>query len=481
MPKISTESLLGSSIADLDEWYSDGRCRPIDALDATLDQMSTVNSQINAIACRTPLEQLREAAEASAARWSEGQQRSPLDGVPVTVKDSINVAGLPWRHGAKPNEQLPPAREDAPPAARLHEAGAIIVGKTTMPDFGMMASGVSSLYGIVHNPWDLSMTPGGSSSGAGASLASGVAWGAVGTDIAGSVRLPAAHCGIVALKPTQGRVPHLGPSTVRSAGPMGRTVADVAEVYRVVARTDMRDTFALPAESDSPIAISDEQVADLRVAVITGMGYGFSADAPTLAAVEEVAELLKRAGATVEHLNSPLREDAYDALDVLYQVHALGEYLTHPVDEQLLVHPAIREWMAHERTADLSAGDYEAALLRVSADQQAFAAVQRPYDITLLPVLPQSAFPAEMPGLNPDRPLEHCSFTAWFNQTGQPALSLPWAEDSGHPIAVQLAGPRFSDRTVLAVGSWIEARRGRSQDWPLQPRQTPSRVWRADA
>lgn len=475
MPQQTQVPVLGSTIEQLRAGFAEGSTTPSEALELTIAHMEKVQPSINAIAA-TDVDAARESAAAATRRWEEGRQLGPLDGVPVTVKDSVNAVGLPWRHGTKPNDGLANAEVDAPPSARLREAGAVIVGKTTMPDFGMLASGVSSLYGIVRNPWDLSVTPGGSSSGAGASLAAGLTWGAIGTDIAGSVRLPAAHCGIVAIKPTQGRVPHLVPSTVRSAGPMGRTVADVAELFRVVGRFDARDSLALADEADcaDPILPLDD-VKGLRVGVLSDMGYGFPADAATLRTLRAAADVLAAGGCQIVDLPAPFAPGVYDALDTLYVVRARAELESHG-DRGGEVLPGLVRWI--EAAGPLSATDYERALGRVTADQMAFAAMQRDVDVVLSPVLPSAAFPAEHLGMNQDRPLEHCSFTAWFNQTGQPAVSMPFGEDGGHPVAIQLAGPRYADRRLLALAGWLEEHRGTEPDWPLVPRTTPADVWK---
>ncbi|MGW0037573.1 amidase family protein [Gordonia sp. NPDC003376] len=477
MPPHTRLPVLGSTIDDLRQGFASGSTTPTDALEATISHLHAVQPAINAIAT-TALDAARDSARESTARWAAGTPRGALDGVPVTVKDSVDAAGLPWRHGTRPNDGLPVATVDSPPAARLREAGAVIVGKTTMPDFGMLASGVSSLYGIVRNPWDLTTTPGGSSSGAGASLAAGLTWGAVGTDIAGSVRLPAAHCGIVAIKPTQGRIPHLAPSTVRSAGPMGRTVADVMDLYHVLAQNDPRDTLALPDdESPDATAVRSQDVRGLRIGVLTHMGYGFEADAPTLRTLGDATAVFADAGCEIVDIPAPFAPDAYDALDTLYVVRARAE-LESLADRRDEVLAGLTHWI--DSAGPLSATDHERALGRVAKDQMRFAAAQSAVDFVLSPVLPSPAFPADRLGMNPLRPLEHCSFTAWFNQTGQPAVSLPFGADRGHPIGVQLVGPRFTDRRVLALAAWLEAQRGREPDWPLEPRTIPGNVWRTE-
>ncbi|WP_173007855.1 amidase family protein [Mycolicibacterium sp. P1-18] len=242
------DDVLDSPAAVVREAYRNGGLTPVDVLRGTLARIEARNRAVNAMAY-VDADGAATAAEAAARRWAAGSPLGPLDGLPVTIKDSVHAVGTPWRHGCAANADLPDSTFDSPPAARLKEAGAVIVGKTTMPDFGMMAAGVSSLYGVTRNPWNPARSTGGSSSGAGAALASGIGFSSVGTDIAGSVRLPAGHCGLVALKPTQGRVPHTAPSTMRSAGPMGRTVDDVMDMFDVLSGDDVRDLWSLAPSS----------------------------------------------------------------------------------------------------------------------------------------------------------------------------------------------------------------------------------------
>ena len=187
----------------------------------------------------------REAAKASTERWQKGEPTGPLDGVPVTIKENIATKGVPVPLGAA-TTKLVPSPADAPPAARLREAGAVIFSKTTMPDYGMLSSGLSSFHPLTRNPWDLSQNPGGSSAGAGAAAAAGYGPLHLGTDIGGSVRLPACWCGLVALKPSLGRVPIDPPYVGRVAGPMTRTVDDAALMMSVLSKPDRRDGMSLP-------------------------------------------------------------------------------------------------------------------------------------------------------------------------------------------------------------------------------------------
>lgn len=462
--------------------YAAGDVTPVDVLDATFAQVTTVNDQLNCVAFLN-VDEARTQAEQSALRWAAGEPIGLLDGIPISIKDSVNATGTPWRHGTAPNRHLPAATVDAPPAARLKEAGAVVFAKTTMPDFGMLASGVSSLYGIVRNPWNLAMSPGGSSAGAGAGLAAGIGSMSVGSDIAGSVRLPAAHCGLAALKPTQGRIPHLGPSTVRSAGPMARSVREIIELFSVLSQPDSRDFLSLPGgpiDAFAP-ALDDSAVAGLRVAVTSDMGYGYAAHSLITGAVDAAAAELEAAGARVTRLGPVFSSDPYQALDRLFAVRARAEWAAFSPDVRHEVLPEIVEWSAVADT--ISAAQHEADLNAVASSAAGFAAALAPYDIVLSPVLPGLGHRAEMVGLNPAAPLEHCSFTCWFNQSGQPAATIGFGTAHGMPIGIQIAGNRFDDQRVLAVAEWLEARRGDDFAWPTMPRDLaalPADLFAAD-
>jgi amidase/aspartyl-tRNA(Asn)/glutamyl-tRNA(Gln) amidotransferase subunit A len=442
--------------------YRGGACTPVDVLDRTLERIAARNPVINAMAY-VDSAAARDAAHQSTLRWAAGAPRGPLDGLPVTIKDSVHATGTPWRHGCAANRDLPDSAFDAPPAARLKEAGAVIVGKTTMPDFGMMAAGVSSLYGITRNPWDPSRNTGGSSSGAGASLAAGIGFGAVGSDIAGSVRLPAGHCGLVALKPTQGRIPHLAPSTMRSAGPMGRTVDDVMALFDVLSRPDPRDPWSLPPEegSDTSDPLSPN---GLRIGVLTDLGYGADADDVVLTVVADAAAALRDGGATVTPMPPVFDADPYPPLDRVFQVRAETELQSLGAASQDLVHPVIRQWCAQAR--EYSAADVTRDGAEVAAAGERMRAACAAYDFVVAPVIPMVGFAADECAPDPSRPLAHCGFTAWFNQTAQPASVLCFGRSAGMPVGVQLIGPRFSDRPVLRLTKWLEGRRPFTLAWP---------------
>ncbi|MGP5146651.1 amidase [Corynebacterium variabile] len=453
--------------------YREGSLTPVDMLDRTLAHIDEVNGEINAIVHRNDVE-ARQQAEASSERWAAGTPLGVLDGIPVSIKDSVRATGMPWRHGCLPNRDLAPDTADSPPAARLKEAGAVVFGKCAMPDFGMLGAGVSSLYGIVRNPWNLAMNTGGSSAGAGASLAAGIGSMSVGSDIAGSVRLPAAHCGLAALKPTQGRIPHLAPSTTRSAGPMARSVREVSELFGILTGPDPRDLMSLPGGPlmAEPVDLSDAAVAGLKVGLILDMGYGFGVHPEVEQIVRAAAQALRDAGAEVTKVLPVFTVDPYAALDRLFQVRALSEWAPYDETGRAEVLPAITEWCSTAST--YSAVNHEDDLNAVAASAAHFAEIVDGFDVILSPVIPGLGFGAEMVGLNPDAPLAHCSFTCWFNQSGQPAAAVGFGMSHGVPVGIQIGGHRFDDLRVLAVAEWLEARRTTTFDWPTQPRDLPA-------
>src|SRR3954464_5885853 len=238
-------SLHDLSAVDLIAGFRARQFSPSEVLEDVLAHIAVWEPHLKALDAFDP-DGARATAKSSTERWYKGEPAGPLDGVPVTIKENIATKGVPVPLGAA-TTTLVPAAADAPPAARLREAGAVILAKTTMPDYGMLSSGLSSFHALTRNPWDLAKNPGGSSAGAGAAGAAGYGPLHVGTDIGGSVRLPACWCGLVALKPSFGRVP-IDPAYVgRVAGPMTRTVDDCALMMGVLSKPDRRDGMSLPA------------------------------------------------------------------------------------------------------------------------------------------------------------------------------------------------------------------------------------------
>jgi amidase/aspartyl-tRNA(Asn)/glutamyl-tRNA(Gln) amidotransferase subunit A len=465
---MSIRELVEMSVREVVDAYAARRLSPVEVLTTTLAHAETVNPAINALFSFRPEEALA-AARASEARWRTGAPLGPLDGVPTTVKDSVSIVGWPNTHGLKANRNRPPSSYNAPPALALQDGGAPIFAKTTMPDCGLMASGLSSMHGVTRNPWGLAWSTGGSSAGAGAAIAAGVGHLTVGTDIAGSVRLPAAHCGLASLKPTHGRVPHLPPDMMRMAGPMGRRVEDIARLLTVLARPDERDIWSLPADATQYHEQLGRDLKGLRIGVLTDMGFGPKPQAPVREAVEAAGRRLAEAGAIAERFISPIDFDAYLPIDMVLQVRGLVEIRALPAHDRESVNRYVRDWAL--AGAKHTAADLYQALEQIARMRAILLAAFEPYDYLVAPVMPMVNFPAESPGPDASTPLSHTVFTALFNQTGQPASTVCVAFDERRlPIGVQVIGHRGDDLGVLQVTKALEDMREKAMDWPTTPR-----------
>jgi aspartyl-tRNA(Asn)/glutamyl-tRNA(Gln) amidotransferase subunit A len=456
------------SVAALTGAYACHELDPVSVTENALDAARAAQTAYNAMSAID--DRCLGAAQDSRKRYADGAARGALDGVPVTIKDSFHCQGLPRWHGSALHDGAAPSSFDSAPVQRLREAGAIIIGKTTMPDFGSLASGISSQFGIITNPWDTSQTPGGSSSGAGASLAAGVTPLALGTDIAGSVRLPAAHCGVASIKPTQGRIAYAPSSTTRSAGPMARCAADLESMLAVVGRADVSDPWCLPG-SFVPASWGAEQIRGMRVGVLTDVGYGLPVEGETLGAIATVSDLLRSWGANVGDLRFDVTEAEYAAFDLTFKLHVLSEIDSAPASRRTDVLPVIAAWSDPARW--IGAVDVALAGLAVDQARDRLIAAMEEIDIVIAPVLPVPTFSANAFG--PDEslpPLYHASFTAWFNQTGQPAVSICGGRttESGMPIGVQIVGRRFCDADALRVAVLLEESLALDLPWPCLDR-----------
>ncbi len=309
------------SAAELLALYAKGEASPLEVTRAVIAHIEAWEPLLHATYAFDPEGALAQ-ARASEARWLKGQPMGRLDGVPTLLKENIATKGVPMPVGSAATD-LVPMTEDAPPAARLREAGAVLLGKTTMPDYGMLSSGLSSFHPLTRNPWDLSKNPGGSSAGAGAGAAAGYGPLHVGTDIGGSVRLPAAWCGIFALKPSLGRIPIKPPYAGRVAGPMTRTVRDAALMMRELSRPDWRDSMSLPAQ-DIAWDDLDRDLQGLRLGLQMDAGWGLAVEPETAAAVQAAARAFEAAGAIVEPMPAFMTRDMADGMDRFWRMRSLA-------------------------------------------------------------------------------------------------------------------------------------------------------------
>jgi aspartyl-tRNA(Asn)/glutamyl-tRNA(Gln) amidotransferase subunit A len=410
----------------------------------------------------------RAAAKASTERWQTGESNKPLDGVPVTIKDNIATKGVAVPLGTAATK-LAAAEADAPPAARLREAGAIIFSKTTMPDFGMLSSGLSSFHPLTRNPWDVRQNPGGSSAGAAAAGAAGYGPLHLGTDIGGSVRLPACWCGLVALKPSLGRVPIDPPYVGRVAGPMTRTVDDAALMMSVLAKPDRRDGMSLPP-NDIHWKTLDKPSRKLRIGLLLDPGVGQALEKDVRDVAVKAAKAFEGTGAVVHEVKGILTREMLDGLDNFWRARAWDDLSKLSSAERGKTLPYILNWA--EAGAKLSGVDVIRGFNTTMAMRAAAATLFADIDYLISPVSPVVKFAAEWasPLNDPDRPFEHIAYTVPWNMAENPAISINGGYDAeGFPIGVQIVGRRFDDLGVLAMAKMFETLRGTQRPWPCPP------------
>lgn len=452
------------------ELYRRREVSPVEVARSVLGHIERWEHHLQALFLLRPEEVLQQ-ARASEARWLKGEPLGLIDGVPVTLKDNIATRGDPMPLGTAATD-ISPVAADAPPAARVREQGGLLVAKTTMPDYGMLSSGLSSYHQLARNPWDLSKTPGGSSAGAGAAAAAGYGPLHVGTDIGGSLRLPAGWCGIFTLKPSLGRIPIDPPYTGRAAGPMTRTVADAALFMDVLARPDERDSMSLPAQQipwdrfDQGI----ERLRGLRIGLLLEAGCGLAVDREIRAAVERAAEIFERAGAVVAPMKPFMTQGMLDGMDHFWRMRSHMDMKALPAQLKARVLPYIQQW------ADSAAGMSGEAVFRAQHQfhltRVATVNACRAFDYVISPVSPVPAAPADWasPTNDPMRPLEHIGFTVPYNMSEQPAASINCGySKAGMPIGLQIAGKRFDDLGVLQVARAFELLREPQRPWPQPP------------
>ncbi|BBY81482.1 amidase [Mycolicibacterium pulveris] len=437
------------------------RAKTISPVEATREALAAIESHEGAANAfvLVDAEGALAAAKASEARWHAGQPLGPGDGVPTSIKDALWTRGWPTLRGSWLIDEAGPWEEDAPAVARLRETGAVLLGKTTTPEYSWKGVTDSPRYGVTRNPWDPATTAGGSSGGSAAAVALGMGVWSVGTDAGGSVRIPAGFTGTVALKPTYGLIPAFPPSpfgTLAHPGPMTRTVADTAALMDVITGFDARDWAAMPTPSASFLTALDDGVAGLRVAFSPTLGFVRN-DPEVDAAVRAAVTVLADAGARVEEVD-PGFADPLEAFHILWfsgaakVLEAYGEAVDGRVD------PGLRRVAA--TGASFSASDYlDATAVRMRLGELMGRFHQR-YDVLVTPTLPLPAFAAgrDVPEGWPSP--DWASWTPYtypFNMTQQPAVSVPCGFTSaGLPIGLQIVGPRHADATVLRVGRAYE-------------------------
>ncbi len=456
---MSSIDLADCTATELLSLYRRAQASPVEATRAALARIERFDPVLKAysfVAADAALASARD----SEARWHRGEPCGALDGVPASIKDLILTRGMPTLRGSRTVDASQPWEVDAPASARLREAGAVLLGKTTTPEFGCKAETNSPLTGISRNPWDPRMTPGGSSGGTAAAVAAGMGAVSVGTDGAGSVRIPAAFCGNVGLKPSFGRVPAHPLSffgTVSHLGPHTMSVRDAALMLNVLSQPDARDWTSLPADGCDYTAGLEEGIRGLRIAWSPTLGYAKNVDVQVAAACDRAAHRLAELGAHVEAVD-PGIEDPLEITSGLWFVGAWTLWNTLTAAQQTLTDP---DFAAEARLGSgFSALDVQQLQLRRGALGSHLRQFMQRFDLLVTPTVALPAFEARPAGRRDMTPLELLGWTPFsypFNLTQQPACTVPCGlTGQGLPIGLQFVGPMFGDALVLRAARAYE-------------------------
>lgn len=445
--------------------YRNRSLSPVEVMQAVLAGIGRHDPAVNAFNLVAADEALAAARE-SEARWSSGSPMGVADGLPFTIKDNLIWAGHPTRRGSKTTD-LTLAAENAPAVDRLLAAGAIPIGKTTLPEFGWKGLGDSPLTGLTRNPWDTRMTTGGSSAGAAAAAVLNLGVFHLGTDGAGSIRIPAGFCGVFGIKPSYGRVPAHPPSPfaiVSHIGPLNRTVRDAALMLAIIAAPDPRDIAATTLSAPDYRVGLEDGVRGLRIAWSPRLGYVETLDPEIEALSAAAAHAFEEIGATVEEAD-PVFVDPIDTLNTLWHVGAWSVLRAVPEERRGEIDPGFVA--IAERGRAILGADFVAAANARAALSLAMAGFHARYDLLLTPTLATPAFEVgrNTPAGGPlgDDWLAWTPYSYPFNLTLQPAASVPCGlTRAGLPVGLQIVGPMGRDDLVLKASRAFEQVR----PWP---------------
>ncbi len=446
-----------TSALDLSRLYRRGELTPNELVDSLLQRIDELDPRLNAFV-EVLADEARAAASAAAQALQAGNDRGLLHGVPVAIKDQINIKGVRVTFGT-PLLEHQVADEDAPLVQRLRAAGAIILGTTNMPEFGWQGHSWSPLWGMTHNPWNLERSAGGSSAGSAAAIAAGLAPFALGSDGAGSIRIPASFCGVFGLKPTYGRVPMYPVSVselVTHYGPMSRSVRDAAAMLDVMAGPDPRDPFCLPPPDESYLAACEGGIEGLKVAWSPDLGYA-KVDPEVARLTEAAAHRFLDLGCYVEEATPGFPDPIWSADQHLTAgaANRAWDKLPEWRDRMDPGFVATAEIMAQRTLFDSA----RARLQRLQVADTMGRFFQR-YDLLLTPTMPEPAFGLDRSERPYQPSIGWSPFTYPFNLTGEPAATVPcgWTSD-GLPVGLQIVGPRFAEGRVFRAAAAFESAR----------------------
>ena len=432
---------------------------PVEATRAALERIEKLNPVLN---CFNLVDEkgALAAARASEARWKKGAPQGLLDGVPTSIKDILLTKGWPTLRGSKTVDPKGPWNDDAPAVARLREHGAVLLGKTTTPEFGWKGTNDSPLTGVTSNPWNPAKTPGGSSGGAGAALAAGFCPLAIGTDAGGSIRIPASFSGVFGLKPTFGRVAAwpLSPfTTLAHVGPMSRTVADSALFLNVISEPDARDWYQQPFPQIDFTWDLAKGIRGAKIAFSPRLGWVERMDPEVEATVAVAVQRFTELGAHVEQADPP-GGDPSAFFKTLYFSSAGYLLADYPEEKLALLDPNLRAIVEESRT--ITRKDFQQATADRAAYGAGMKAFMHDHDFLVTPMI--AVPPFDTPHVTPYDPdgklwMEWTPFTYPFNLTQQPAASVPCGFTSdGLPIGLQIVGRHGDDARVLQAAHALE-------------------------
>ncbi len=446
-----------------------GEISAVEVTEAILERIESVDTHLNAF-CTSMADSARATALSIDQQVSRGEDPGRLAGVPISIKDNLYIEGERTTFGSKWFEDNVTS-EDTPLVARLREAGAVLIGRTNSPEFGWKGATDNLVFGTTRNPWNTDRTPGGSSGGASAAVAAGMGPVGIGTDGGGSIRIPAAFCGLFGIKASFGRVPNYPATTVdslRHKGPLTRTVGDAALVLDVIAGPDDRDSLSLPAETVSYSEVLEEGISGWKIAYSPDMGFG-EVDPEVASLCAAAAERFSETGATVETVSLDW-PDPYECWNIYFYGGIAGSLGPRLAAEGDQLDPGLKALV--DEGVKLSGGEFARASLDRFAYWQQVVALYEDYDLLVTPGTAVPPFPVgcdnapPMPGQEA-RPLLWTPFTYPFNLTGQPASVVPCGfTGDGLPVSLQVVGRRYDDAGVLRASRAYERIAGWADRWP---------------
>lgn len=475
------------SVLEVIQAYRDGSLSPVAYVEHVLKRIEVLNPQVNAFFFTDP-EGARAAAVESERRWASGCPIGPLDGLPFAVKDNYLTKGMPSPQGLAVNRGSPPGESDVPQVARLREAGAILIGKNTMPELASLATTISGLYGIGRNPWDLAKTPGGSSGGSAAAVAADMVPLSIGGDAGGSIRLPAAHCGVVGLKASAGRIPRDQPAKPYGVtGPIVRRASDLPVIMNLLTKPDASDKTALPYDGFDYTRPQPDLLKGKRIAFTDWFGFGLRTAPDVAAAFRGALDHLDGLGATLIPIDAPFDHDPFDKMAPMFAAAARQNALAKTGDRLGTLLPALQAWF--EEGKDVTPEQIQTGLAEQNAMVERIDRLMEEFDFLLTPTSPITpddadlAFPraAKLHRVSPTLGSECCSpsgprgiegscrlgeihsgrqsmvpFTFPFNYSGHPAISIPCGFADNLPVGLQVVGRKLDDYGCLWAAIALE-------------------------